>query len=72
MRLTNDTCISFAYRYIRGFGLGAKIREGLISRISDVVITINRHKLKVEIFARSDLRKNNLTTAKIITYTAVH
>ena len=70
VRLTNDTCISFAYRYFRGFGLGAEIREGLISRISDVVI--NRHKLKVEIFARSDLRKNNLTTAKIITYTAVH
>ena len=74
VRLTNDTCINFAYRYFCGFGLGAEICEGLISRISDVVITINRHKLKWKSSRglTREICENNLTTAKIITYTAVH
>ena len=38
--------IIFTYRYFRNFGLGAEIREGLICDVSDVFVTINRHKLK--------------------------
>ena len=60
----------FAYIYFRGFGLSAEIREGLISRFSDVFIHINRHTLKWK-FLRGLTReiRENKTTAKITTYT---
>ena len=38
--------IYFAHRYFCDFGLSGEIRESLISRFSDVFITINRQILK--------------------------
>ena len=62
--------IIFAYRYFHCFGLGLEICEGLISRFSDIFITINGHRLKW-IFLRGLTRDicENETTAKITTYT---
>ena len=37
---------NFRVQIFHGFGLGSENHEGLISRFSDVFITINRHKLK--------------------------
>ena len=62
--------IIFAYRYLRSFELGAEICEGLISRFSNIFITLNRHKLKCKFLQglTREIHKNK-TTAKLITYT---
>ena len=54
------------------FGLSGEIRESLISRFSDVFISINRHILKWKC-SHGLTRKirENKTTAKITTYTVL-
>ena len=63
---------NFTYRKCHDFGLGAEIHEGVISRFSDVFITINRHQLKWK-FLQGLTREilENKTTAKITMYSVV-
>ena len=62
--------IYFVHRYFHDFRLSGEIRESLISRFSDVFITINKHILKLKC-SRGLTREihENKTTAKISTYT---
>ena len=62
-------CHIFHVLYFCDFGLGQQIREGLISQVCDVFITLNYHVFKLTfLWGPTREIRNNKTTTKITTY----